>query len=56
MRSRSARIVTLGSLLAAAVLAGGCAAPAVPVPGQPGPLVSATFVSPSQGWLLVAVR
>ncbi len=76
MRSRSARFVTLGSLLAAAVIAGGCAAPATPVrpaaapsrplpgrsargaaplPGPPGPL-SATFVSPAQGWLLVSVR
>ena len=77
MRTRSARLVALGSLLAAAVC--GCTAPAAAVhpagspsrhlpsgparaadtlPARPGAgrLLSATFVSPSQGWLLVSVR
>ena len=76
MRTRSARIVTLGVLLATAIIGSGCATPAVPahpavapprpvsgprpdagpLPGQPGSLLSATFVSPSQGWLLVSIR
>jgi photosystem II stability/assembly factor-like uncharacterized protein len=73
MRIRSARFITLGSLLATAVLGCGCAAPAAivhpspaavrPLPGGsargpaglPG-LLSATFLSPSQGWLLVSIR
>jgi photosystem II stability/assembly factor-like uncharacterized protein len=76
MRSKSARVTTIGSLLAVALIGCGCAAPAAPlhpaaspprhrpraqahgaaaVPGAAGPL-SATFVSPSQGWLLVSVR
>jgi photosystem II stability/assembly factor-like uncharacterized protein len=76
MRSRSARIATLGALVAMAIIGSGCATPATPahpavspprpfsgtrlaadtLPGQPGSLLSATFVSPSQGWLLVSIR
>jgi photosystem II stability/assembly factor-like uncharacterized protein len=77
MRSKSARLVTFGSLLAMALIGGGCATTAATVPpaatpsqhllgapagsadtlpDQPGPLLSATFVSPSQGWVLVSAR
>ena len=77
MRSRSAPLVTLGSLLAMALIGSGCATTGATVhpaaspsrhllgesarsadtlPGQPGPLLSATFVSASQGWVLVSAR
>jgi len=71
MRSKSAWFAALGSLLAVALLgcaapagparpaAAGLSSPARAMdtlPGRPGPLLSATFVSASQGWLLVSVR
>jgi photosystem II stability/assembly factor-like uncharacterized protein len=60
MRSRSARLATLGSLLAIALVGSGCAAPARPArtagppSAPPGTLVSAAFLSPAQGWLLLS--